>query len=141
MSPIQSTIREDVYTIQQKSNSRFMDAHEIVAKDFALVTRPAQNNDTQRWLIKPVAVVCTIQQLSNNRFVDAHEIAANDFAMVTRPAQNNDTQKWVLTDLGSNTYTIQQLSSNRFVDAHEIASKTLHLSRGRHKTTTPSDGC
>src|SRR6187401_2839348 len=62
MSPIQSTIREDVYTIQQKSNSRFMDAHEIVAKDFALVTRPAQNNNTQRWVVKPVGAVCTIQQ-------------------------------------------------------------------------------
>ncbi len=31
-----------------------MDAHEIEEKDFALVTRPAQNNDTQRWLIKSV---------------------------------------------------------------------------------------
>jgi hypothetical protein len=41
-----------VYTIQQKSNGRFVDAHEIEGKDFALVTRTAQNNDTQRWLIK-----------------------------------------------------------------------------------------
>ena len=41
-----------VYTIQQKSNNRFVDAHEIAGKDFALVTRTAQNNDTQRWLIK-----------------------------------------------------------------------------------------
>ena len=43
-----------MFTIQQKSSGRFMDAHEIEEKDFALVTRPAQNNDTQRWLIKSV---------------------------------------------------------------------------------------
>jgi hypothetical protein len=44
----------NMFTIQQKSSGRFMDAHEIEEKDFALVTRPAQNNDTQRWLIKSV---------------------------------------------------------------------------------------
>ena len=35
-----------VHTIQQKSNGRFVDAHENERKDFALVTRTAQNNDT-----------------------------------------------------------------------------------------------
>ena len=34
-----------------KSNGRFVDAHEITEKDFALVTRTAQNNDTQRWVL------------------------------------------------------------------------------------------
>jgi Astacin (Peptidase family M12A) len=48
------SIPSGVYTIQQKSSGRFMDAHEIAEKDFALVTRTAQNNDTQRWLIKIV---------------------------------------------------------------------------------------
>lgn len=32
---------------QQKSNGRFMDAPEIQEKDFALVTRTVQNNNTQ----------------------------------------------------------------------------------------------
>lgn len=41
----------DAYTIQQKKSRRFIDAHEIAEKDFALVTRPAQNDDTQRWII------------------------------------------------------------------------------------------
>jgi V8-like Glu-specific endopeptidase len=40
------------YTIQQKSNNRFMDAHES-GHDFSVVTRGAQNNDSQRWLIRP----------------------------------------------------------------------------------------
>lgn len=42
------------YTIKQKSSSRFVDAHEIAHKDFALMTRPVQNNGTQRWVIKGV---------------------------------------------------------------------------------------
>jgi hypothetical protein len=28
-----------------------MDAHESTVKDFRIVTRPAQNNDTQRWVL------------------------------------------------------------------------------------------
>jgi hypothetical protein len=45
------TLQPGAYTIQQKSNGRFVDAHEIAGKDFALVTRTAQNNDTQQWRI------------------------------------------------------------------------------------------
>jgi|CXWK01.1.fsa_nt_gi hypothetical protein len=122
------TITEQVvsglYTIQQKSSGRFMDAHEIEGKDFSLVTRPAQTDDTQRWTITDMGDrTCTIQQKSNGRFVDAHEIAEKDFAMVTRPAQNNDTQRWVLTALGDETYTIRQKSNGRFADAYETAGK------------------
>jgi V8-like Glu-specific endopeptidase len=42
---------QGVYTIQQKSNNRFVDAHEVAANDFSVVTRPAQNNDTQGWAL------------------------------------------------------------------------------------------
>ena len=107
-----------VFTIQQKSNNRFVDAHEYSGKDFALVTRLAQNNSTQKWIIRPVGGVYTIQQKSNNRFVDAHENSTNDYTVVTRPSQNNDTQRWIFTHRGG-PYNIQQLSSNRFVDAHD----------------------
>ena len=47
---IEPKVMQGTYTIQQKSNNRFMDAHE--SGSFSVVTRPAQNNDTQRWLIK-----------------------------------------------------------------------------------------
>jgi hypothetical protein len=40
--------------MQQLSNGRFADAHEHAGEDFRLVTRTAQNNDTQRWIIRPV---------------------------------------------------------------------------------------
>ena len=46
--------KQGVYTIQQKSNGRFVDAHEVEDRDFAVVTRTAQNNDSQRWAIKPL---------------------------------------------------------------------------------------
>ncbi|HEX8130806.1 MAG TPA: M12 family metallopeptidase [Pyrinomonadaceae bacterium] len=121
------TLKPGVYTIQQKSNSRFVDAHEHSGKDFGLVTRTAQNNRTQQWILIPVGGVFTIQQKSNSRFVDAHEHSGEDFGLVTRTAQNNDTQKWALTRFGGpysgGLYTIRQKSSGRFVDAHESSGE------------------
>lgn len=113
------------YTIQQKSNNRFLDGHESSDKDFSVITRTMQNNDTQKWILTQVGGVYTIQQKSNNRFLDAHENAAEDFMVVTRSAQKDDTQRWVLLQEQGNpcTYTIQQLSSRRFMDAHEHSGK------------------
>jgi hypothetical protein len=115
------------YTIRQKSNSRFLDAHEIAANDFRLVTRPAQNNDTQRWELASVGQVYAIRQKSSGRFVDAHDSAANDFRLVTRTAQDNATQRWVVMPVGDGSSTIRQLSNLRFVDAHEIAGEDFRL--------------
>ncbi len=84
-------------TIQQVSSARFVDAHQSSSNDFSVVTRPAQNNDTQRWRLESAGCIVTIQQASSNRFLDAHENSSNDFSVVTRSAQNNDTQLWVLT--------------------------------------------
>ncbi|MDN5871437.1 MAG: RICIN domain-containing protein [Nitrococcus sp.] len=120
---------EGTYTIQQKSNNRYVDAHEHSGEDFRLVTRSAQNNDTQRWVLTPVGGLYTIQQKSNNRYVDAHEHSGEDFRLVTRTAQNNDTQRWVLLPtLGFlSTYTIQQLSSGRYMDAWEASSNDFSV--------------
>ena len=84
------------YTIQQKSNGRFVDAHEITEKDFARdPDGPEQRHSTvgadalrRRYVHYPAK--------SNGRFVDAHEITEKDFALVTRTAQNNDTQRWLI---------------------------------------------
>ena len=118
-----------MHTVQQKSNTRFMDAHESSANDFSIVTRTAQNNDTQRWVFTPVGQVCTIQQASNGRFVDAHESSATDFNAVTRTAQNNDTQRWVFMPMADHlcTYTIQQLRNARFMDAHETSANDFSV--------------
>ena len=47
------SLQQGVYTVQQKINGRFVDAHEVPDRDFAVVTRDPQNNDSQRWAIKP----------------------------------------------------------------------------------------
>ena len=79
----------------QSSNNRFVDAHEHSGEDFNVVTRPNQNNDTQKWIVLPSANgTFTIQQLSGGRFVDAHDSSGNDFRVVTRGAENNDSQRW-----------------------------------------------
>lgn len=113
-----------VYTIQQASSHRFVDAHESASKDFAMVTRVAQDNNSQKWEFKHVGgETYTMRQLNTGRFADAHEIESKDFALVTRPQQNNDTQRWIVRPAGESTFTLQQKSGNRFMDAHEIASK------------------
>jgi astacin len=121
------TLQPGLYTIQQKSNGRFVDAHEYSGKDFGLVTRPAQNNRTQQWILIPMGGVFTIQQKSNGRFVDAYQSSGDDFALVTRTAKNNDAQRWTVTPSGNNTFTVQQKSTGRFADAHEIEGKDFAL--------------
>ena len=111
------------FTLQQQKTSRFMDAHEISAKDFQLVTRPEQNNETQRWIVSPVAAICEVQQLSSRRYLDAHDNAGRDFAAVTRERQDNDTQRWLVTAIGDNVFSLVQMSGKRFLDAHEIEAK------------------
>jgi len=49
-----TTLVPGTYTIRQKSNGRFLDAHESAVQDFRLVTRPGQPNNTQRWLLYPL---------------------------------------------------------------------------------------
>ncbi len=84
------------YSVRQESSNRFLDAHQNSPRDFSVVTRPAQNNDTQRWRFTPVGMVHTIQQLSSDRFLDAHENTAKDYSVVTRGDQGDDSQKWVV---------------------------------------------
>ncbi len=105
----------------QGGGLRFLDAHEIQQRDFNVVTRPLQNNNTQHWRLTNVGGnVYTIVQVSSGRFLDAHEIRSLNFRVVTRPQQNNDTQRWRLFGFGGGFFTIQQVSSGRFLEA------TLH---------------
>lgn len=122
-----SVLVAGTYTMRQKSSQRFLDAHEVAARDFRLVTRPPQDNDTQRWLLQPIGTVYVIRQKSSGRFLDAHEASARDFRLVTRTAQRNATQRWVLMPSTAGSVTIRQLSNGRFVDAHESASKDFGL--------------
>jgi len=124
----ESASAQTIVTIQQVSNNRYVDAHEHAGEDFRVVTRTAQNNDTQRWIMTNVAgQIYTFQQVSNGRYLDAHEYEGEDYRLVTRPAQNNATQQWLVIPLGNNVYTIQQVSNGRYVDAHEHAGEDYRL--------------
>ncbi len=117
------------FTIRQVSSGRYVDAHEHAGEDFRVVTRPAQGNDTQRWMLAPVGAVFTMQQASNGRYVDAHDHSGQDFRLVTRDAQFNDSQRWVFLPVPDQlgAYTIQQLSNGRYVDAHEHVGQDFRL--------------
>jgi hypothetical protein len=127
VAPAAQVPQTNLVMFQQVSSGRFMDAHEIAGKDYQLVTRPQQNDDTQRWRITQVGPgIFTIQQLSNGRHVGAYE-NGEDFRMVTRPQADNATQYWRITAIGGGIHTIQQVSSGRFADAHEIAEKDFNM--------------
>lgn len=110
----------------KKSGKRFLDAYEDgdqtnkkVVGGYAVVTRPAQGDASQKWVLKATGDGSyTIQQKCNMRFLDAFEDDLNDYACVTRPKQNNSSQKWVLTAAGG-AYTVQQKINMRFLDAYE----------------------
>ena len=122
-APIATVNLNGTYTIQQKSTGRYLDAHEG-NNDSSAMTRPLQNNDTQRWIVSPLGNnVFTIRQKSNGRYLDAHTNGANDYSAVTRTNQNNNTQRWTLTKIGADTYTIQQVSNSRFLDAHGTSAR------------------
>ena len=113
-----------VVTIRQQSTGRFLDAHEIAERDFRVVTRPDQDNETQRWLLNPVGTVNVIRQKTSGRFLDAFQSGFEgnvDFRLMTRDPAPDESQRWVVVPVGDGSVTIRQLSTNRLVDAHEIA--------------------
>jgi hypothetical protein len=123
------------YTIQQKSNGRYLDAHEG-SNDNSVVTRDRQKNTSQVWILTPLGKnAYTIQQRSNRRYMDAHE-GSNDNSVVTRDRQNNTSQAWILTPLGKNAYTIQQKSNRRYMDAHEGSNDNSVVTRDRQNNNT-----
>jgi hypothetical protein len=125
--PARAAIPPAIYTIQQKSHGRFLDAWDDGSNDWNVVTRPAQNNPSQQWLVTfddSGAAWATIMQMSTGRYLDAHEIEPKDFHSVTRPRQTFDqTQIWQVASVGSAGYEIIQQSSGRLLDAHEYAEK------------------
>lgn len=113
-----------IVTIVQAVGPRFLDAHEIAQRDFNVVTRSPQNNNTQHWfLIQSQGNLYRIRHVSSGRYLDAHEIPSLDYRVVTRPRQENNTQLWRLLDYGGAFFTIQQISSGRFLEAYLSETK------------------
>jgi hypothetical protein len=118
----------DLFSIQQKSNGRYMDAYDYPGTDYAVVSRTNQSNNTQRWIFMRVGYnTYTIQQKSTGRYLDAYDYDGTDFKAVLRPYQGNDTQKWVIVGESPNSYTIMQKSTGRYLDAHEYSEKDFGL--------------
>lgn len=126
VAPSYAAAADVIVTIQQVSSGRYLDAWDDGTHDYALVTRPAQNNASQQWIIRwdeSGTATGTLQQASTNRYMDAHEIPELDYLEVTRPQQSNSSQEWQVASIGGGLYTLRQISSNRYMDAHEIAEK------------------
>ena len=85
-SQFPSAVHPGVYTMRQRSSSRFLDAHEIASRDFAVVTRRIRRTTRKSGSSPRSGESDTLQQSSNGRFVDAHE-SGHDFGVVTRDAQ------------------------------------------------------
>jgi len=99
------------YTIQQTNTMRFLDAGEDAYNDYRAVTRPGQDNDSQKWVITAtVDGAYTIQQKVNMKFLDAYEDSYNDYRAAMREAQDNDSQKWLLISLATTTTTTTAVS-------------------------------
>jgi len=109
---------ESVVTIQQKETGRYLDAYENSGNDYKVVTRTAQNNDSQRWHLSwpkscsnncgfdvPVWVY-TIKQVSqmsgpNDRRLDAYgesDSGKNNRAVTRTIDEKMEefSQKWII---------------------------------------------
>jgi len=118
-----------VTKLQQLSTGRFLDAHSTDG-DFSVVTRTAQDNATQLWVIHTWSPhVKLVQQISSSRFLDAFESASNVYGAVTRPLQEENafaSQLWDMREAGEKAYHLKQLSTGstsevnaRYLDAYE----------------------
>jgi hypothetical protein len=118
------TQTQALVTMQQKENMRYLDASERRRKNYRAVTRTAQGNDSQKWVIKKVGDgEFTMQQKVNMRYLDAYEKKHNyrrrTYRAVTRKAQGNDSQKWVIKKVDDGEYTVQQKVNMRYLDAYQ----------------------
>ena len=92
-----SRVDGDRYRIQQEQSLRYLDAYLNSSRDHRVMTRRYQDNDTQIWIIRPVAgesSVYTVQQERRQRYLDAYTSSSGDRGSMTRSAQHNDSQRW-----------------------------------------------
>merc|ERR1719343_987363 len=103
-----------------------MDAY-VDSGDYSVVTRTAQGDDSQKWVITSLGSgEYTVQQKMNMRYMDAY-VDSGDYSVVTRPTQGDDSQKWVITQeaLPAGTYIFQQKINMRYMDAHESSDYSV----------------
>jgi hypothetical protein len=96
----------NVYTIQQVSTGRYVDAYDYerfpneIGGGYTMTTRPAQDNDTQKWLFTEVAPdVFTIQQVSTGRYAVGLPDPDHDYIMFTSLDDYQTHAQWRVTTL------------------------------------------
>ena len=119
------------YTVQHKVNNRYLDAHESENQDFRAVTRPGQDDSSQKWKLIWAATGkqrteetlpngnYEMMQMGTGRYLDAYESSQFDWRATTRPPQGNDSQEWTLTRSTGSIYSIQHKVNSRYLDAYE----------------------
>jgi hypothetical protein len=133
------------YTLQQVSNSRFLDAY-TTSNDYAVVTRPKQEDGGQHWIFThlgdDVYSIVQVSGLGTWRYLDAYTSSGNDYGAVTRDWQGNTTQQWKIKFhyAGPNMpsfFSLQQVANGRYLDAHESASEDYRVvTRGDQNNLT-----
>lgn len=119
ISASELVIADGIYTVQQASNNRYLDAHESSAYDWRAVTREAQNNPSQQWAIRQDSSgYYTLVQQQTQRYLDAHENGKYDSGAVTRDAQNNASQQWSLIPVGNRRYRIKRRLDALYLGAY-----------------------
>ncbi|WP_433303470.1 RICIN domain-containing protein [Actinoplanes sp. CA-030573] len=109
-------------------DGRFLDAYTTASADHGVVTRTAEDDGSQRWLLTDQGGgAYTIMQLSTGRYLDAHEIESRNFRAVTRPWQGNPTQLWQLTPLPGDLALVQQVSTGRALQASFAPSEDFRV--------------
>lgn len=116
----EATVEETRIVEIQGGGLLFLDAHESADRDYNVVLRDYQGNDSQRWLLTSMGGnVYTLMQLNTGRYLDAHEIPELDYRVVTRPRQTFDTtQLWRIVDYGGGFVTIQHYNTGLFLEPY-----------------------
>ncbi len=120
-APATAQVLNGEYTVQQKSNNRYLDAYEGVSDNIAM-TRPRESNNTQVWIFTPQGGDrYTIRQKSSGLFLDTFfkpvggQDSPDKFVVATRPYNASSTQIWHLTKNTDGSYRIRS-NSNRALE-------------------------
>ena len=120
-SPATAQVLNGEYTVQQKSNNRYLDAYEGSSDNIAM-TRPRESNNSQVWIFTPQGGDrYTIRQKSSGLFLDTFfkPVGGQDtpdiFVVATRPYNAVSTQIWHLTKNPDGSYSIRS-NSNRALE-------------------------
>lgn len=133
-----------VFTIQQKSNNRYLDASSVAGRQ--ATTRPEQENDTQLWYVHGDSDnTLKFQQLSTGHCLDSwYNNDEDDYKVVTRECEDIATQNWRVSvdnlfESGANAHTIETAAGGRFLDAYQRSNDEYNANEFKAITRPAQD--